>query len=357
MRRCPQCPETMKTATVGTASAERCGRCGGFWFEEGKLREFRAALDAGATLPVPDSSARELSKSARCHDDGKDLSFSPYAYGSGVQVGRCSICEGVWLPGPQVGKLISHRRTAGQDRDEVRATVCDLAEADRFRVHRHDAFFGDRSLLRSRRLFWLTVVPFRADAPNDVTPWATMALVVLQLLALTFSLETAARFVLVPAFLWRDQRWLTLVAYTFVHLNFFHFIGNALFLAVFGSALERTVGWPRFLLVYFVAALAGALGFGAWEGFASETVCLGASGAVAGVLGAYLVLLPRGKVHVFFFRDLWRLPAWAYIGGWLVLQVFGAMSGLSPHIAWSVHFGGFLAGAAIGGRWRASYGE
>jgi membrane associated rhomboid family serine protease len=138
----------------------------------------------------------------------------------------------------------------------------------------------------------------------------------------------------------------------FLHGGWLHLLGNMLFLWIFGNNVEDRFGRIRYLLFYLACGYVAAYGF-ALADPASTTPLIGASGAIAGVLGAYLVLFPRARVWslvpVLFFIPL-RLPAWFVLGLWFVLQWFysagHAVSG-SGTVAYLAHVIGFVTGIAL----------
>ena len=145
----------------------------------------------------------------------------------------------------------------------------------------------------------------------------------------------------------------------FLHGGWLHLLGNMLFLFVFGNNVEDRLGRLKYLLFYL------ACGYGATYGYAlftpsSSTPLVGASGAIAGVLGAYLVLFPRARVWsllTFFFFLPVRLPAWLVLGSWFFLQyVYFRGAGLAEGggVAYGAHVIGFLLGAALVWRRRGS---
>jgi len=165
--------------------------------------------------------------------------------------------------------------------------------------------------------------------------------------------ELAPELVLVPAPL-------TLLTYQFVHGGLVHLAGNMLYLWIFGNNVEDRLGPLPFLAFYLGSGVAaGLLHLGLDP--ASEVPMVGASGAISGVLAAYLLWFPRARVLVVipvaFLFTLW-LPASVLIGVWLVVQVLGAITaGGEGGVAWWAHLGGFAAGllvAALVGRPRAS---
>jgi len=140
---------------------------------------------------------------------------------------------------------------------------------------------------------------------------------------------------------------LTLVTYSFLHGGWLHIIGNMAFLWVFGDDVEEALGHLRFLLFYLLCAAAGALAFWASEPTANVPL-IGASGAIAGIVGAYLLLHPCRKIWVLaFMRIPVKLAAEWVIGFWIALQFFNVFVGADQEVAWWTHIGGFIAGVLL----------
>ncbi|MGD1876224.1 MAG: rhomboid family intramembrane serine protease [Kiloniellaceae bacterium] len=141
--------------------------------------------------------------------------------------------------------------------------------------------------------------------------------------------------------------WLTLVSYQFLHGGFMHLAGNMLFLWVFGDNIEDAMGHGRFLVFYLVCGALAALTQVALH-TGSTTPLIGASGAISGVLGAYLILHPKARVLVpIVFIPLY-LPAWLLLIFWFGFQFFSATAGPSAsNVAWWAHIGGFIAGVVL----------
>ncbi len=143
----------------------------------------------------------------------------------------------------------------------------------------------------------------------------------------------------------------TLVTYAFLHGGWMHLGGNMLFLWVFGDNVEDAMGHARFLVFYLACAAAGALAHVAM-GPDSQVPLIGASGAVAGVVAAYLMLHPRVKIWVLALGRLpLRLPAMWVLGLWVGLQLFNALTDIGDNpgeaVAWWAHVGGMCAGAFL----------
>ena len=148
----------------------------------------------------------------------------------------------------------------------------------------------------------------------------------------------------------------TLITATFLHAGFFHIAGNLLYLFIFGPAVEERFGAPRYLLFYFAAAVAAGLAMIAM-GPNSTVPVIGASGAIAGVLGAYFVLYPRGRITTILpLLIIWPMidiSAYFYLLFWFGTQLYagimaGAQGPLLGGVAWWAHVGGFLFGVALG---------
>ncbi len=146
-----------------------------------------------------------------------------------------------------------------------------------------------------------------------------------------------------------DPIFFTLLSSMFMHGGLLHLAGNMLFLWVFGDNVEHRAGHLLFLVVYLATGVAGSMAQ-IWSDPTSPIPTLGASGAISGVLGAYIVLYPGNRVTVFAFRFLVQVPALVAIGMWIVLQIisgFADATGVGG-VAYLAHIGGFAAGALVG---------
>jgi membrane associated rhomboid family serine protease len=144
----------------------------------------------------------------------------------------------------------------------------------------------------------------------------------------------------------------TLLTSMFLHGGWMHLIGNMLFLWIFGDNVEEALGSVRFLVFYLLCGIAAALGQ-ALADPAAATPMVGASGAIAGVLGAYLLMFPHANVRTFVwfivFVRLVNVPAWVMLGLWFVMQVLGGLSTPDSRggVAFWAHVAGFVAGIAL----------
>ena len=159
---------------------------------------------------------------------------------------------------------------------------------------------------------------------------------------------------LVPQAPGPDPIQLTLLSSMFMHADLLHLGGNMVFLWVFGDNVEHRAGRILFLVAYLAAGLVGSLAQ-IWSSIESPIPTLGASGAISGVLGAYIVLFPGNRVTVFMFRFLTQVPALVAIGIWIAFQLFANFTAPvgGGGVAYLAHIGGFAAGAVAGLLFRA----
>ncbi|MFN8586756.1 MAG: rhomboid family intramembrane serine protease [Candidatus Eisenbacteria bacterium] len=207
--------------------------------------------------------------------------------------------------------------------------------------------------------------PIRDDNPAQRPPVVTRALIVLNLVVFLFELSLG------PDQVWFLHNWglvpsrlmygflgalplqepvTTVFTSMFLHAGWLHLIGNLWYLWIFGDNVEDRIGRVRFVLFYLAGGLASA-GLHVLLHPWSEIPVVGASGAIAAVLGAYAVLFPRARVvtlvPIFFFFQIVALPALLVLGLWFVFQFLSgtlALSGAGGGVAWWAHIGGFVFG-------------
>ena len=147
--------------------------------------------------------------------------------------------------------------------------------------------------------------------------------------------------------------WLSILTSMFLHGGFLHIAGNMLFLWIFGNNVEDRLGRVRFLLFYLLCGLAATYAQ-AVVSPSSPQPMIGASGAIAGVLGAYIVMFPRARVRtlfLFFFITIFDVPAVVLLGLWFAMQILqgvGSVTGRAgDQVAYMAHVGGFVAGVVL----------
>lgn len=200
--------------------------------------------------------------------------------------------------------------------------------------------------------------PIRDDNPHFLTPFATLGLIVanglswvlLQGLGTEPALSASVLGLgLVPA----DAAWHSVLTSMFLHGSWLHLIGNMWFLWIFGNNVEDAMGHFRFLVFYLLCGVAAALAQVATDP-RSGIPMVGASGAIGGVMGAYVLLYPRVHVHLLvvlgFYVNTIAVPAFLMLGYWFALQLLSGVGTLGMKgggVAFWAHAGGFVAGAIL----------
>lgn len=140
--------------------------------------------------------------------------------------------------------------------------------------------------------------------------------------------------------------YVTLITSMFMHGSWMHLIGNMVFLWVLGDNIEDAMGHWRYIAFYLISGVAAAFSHMIVEP-SSVVPMVGASGAISGVIGAYLVLHPKAKIHVLVSWWVIALPAWVVLGGWIGFQFLNVSMGGGGGVAWWAHIGGAVAGAIL----------
>ncbi len=208
------------------------------------------------------------------------------------------------------------------------------------------------------------MIPFKDDNPTTVFPFVTIGLIALNVLVFLWELVTplggeriAFLYGAIPNNIVTFERTqpippvLSIFTSMFLHGGFLHIAGNMLYFWIFGNNIEDALGHVRFLVFYLFSGIAAAYGYALTDP-QSVIPMIGASGAISGILGAYLLLFPHARVHtLLFFGFFWqivRIPAVVVIGFWVVMQLINGLlsTGALQHggVAWFAHVGGFLAG-------------
>ena len=215
--------------------------------------------------------------------------------------------------------------------------------------------------------------PLRDDNPVTITPFVTWAIIAVNVVVFLYQICLAPnesqlfvyKFGSIPAVVVGGQHLpmaaaavppvLTLVTGMFLHGGFMHLIGNMWFLWIFGNNIEEAMGHLRYFAFYIICGLLASIGN--ILAYPDSTIpTIGASGAIAGAMGAYIMLYPRARVwtliFIIFFIKLMYIPAWIVLGFWIVLQFLnGSMAGAqnAGGVAFWAHVGGFIAGILLVG--------
>jgi membrane associated rhomboid family serine protease len=202
------------------------------------------------------------------------------------------------------------------------------------------------------------VIPLRDVIPSRTTPYITVTIIALNLVAWLYELglpdDVLPLFLQLYGVVPADFSAPTLISSMFLHGGWMHFIGNMWYLWIFGDNIEDRLGHGRFVAFYLLCGIGAALGHVAIDP-ASTLPTIGASGAIAGVMGAYFVLYPHSRVltlvPLIIIWEIIELPAIVLLGFWFLIQLFSAgtiaatAASESGGIAFMAHIAGFVLGA------------
>ena len=200
------------------------------------------------------------------------------------------------------------------------------------------------------------MLPLGDINPRRTFPWLTYLLILANFIMFFVEMNADKAFIFNWAFI--PERFLnnplgetsTLFSSIFMHAGWLHILGNMLYLWIFGDNVEDRLGHFRFLLFYFICGLAATFAHLVFN-IESGIPVLGASGAIAGVLGAYIVMFPRSSVAVLMGLFIIPLPAILVIGFWVVIQIFYGVGSIGyadqVGVAYMAHIGGFVTGLLL----------
>lgn len=204
------------------------------------------------------------------------------------------------------------------------------------------------------------MIPLRDTQPSYTFPFVTVAIIVLNVFAFLYEFMMdpyelnffIAHYGVIPT---RFQ-WMDVLTSIFLHGGWMHLIGNMWFLWIYGDNVEDILGHSQYLIFYLLCGLAATMVHVLFNGD-SRVPTIGASGAIAGVMGAYVVKFPHSKittlVPVFVFITTMEIPAYVILLYWFVIQFFSGVGSVGHShlsqggVAWFAHIGGFLAGIAL----------
>jgi membrane associated rhomboid family serine protease len=204
------------------------------------------------------------------------------------------------------------------------------------------------------------MIPLRDVIPSRTTPYVTIAIIVLNALVFLWELSLGSRaneLVFALGLIPSSFLWINVFTSMFVHGGWLHFGGNMLYLWIFGDNVEDRTGHGRFIVFYLLCGIAAALAQTAMAPL-SRVPMVGASGAIAGVMGAYFVLYPKSRIvtliPIIFIFQIMEVPAIWFLGIWFVMQFVSGVGSVATAatrnaggVAFWAHIAGFVAGVAM----------
>lgn len=356
---CPRCKDplhaTLEQTPGGRVEIDRCASCHGVWFDAGELAMLAQLGNGDAfALQSPLLAGDEASMPCPRHPDTRMLERQllpskarMLAAGSPdpgpLTIDQCPSCHGLWFDGGELDHLATSLRDS------------------RLAPFLADPETMDRPGSAWRWVFmFLTGLPVEQWQPRLRRPLSVTTLLAICAVIFLWQLSAGAgdlhidQYGLVPSRIWQGGL-LPLLMHMFMHGGLLHIVGNLYFLWVFGDNVEDRLGPLRFLYLYFAAGFGAALCHAVLTNRPDVPV-IGASGAVAGVMAAYVVLFPQARIvsMILFFSVRWKTSTYLLV--WLAYQVLGASLGI-PGIAWWAHIGGFAVGYLVARPFRLGIAE
>ncbi len=214
-------------------------------------------------------------------------------------------------------------------------------------------------------MFFFPISDLNATKNKPILSWIILISCILifiyqKNLGYHFEQKTLLSFGMIPSVLFNVKQlsdelviipsYMTLISSMFLHGGWMHLIGNMAYLYIFGDNIEDELGKIKFLIFYFSCGIFAGLSQALID-INSEIPMIGASGAISGILGAYLILFPKKEIKVFFwffiFIKIFRIPAMYVIGCWIFIQFFNLNNSEESNIAYLAHIGGFIAGIIL----------
>lgn len=356
---CPDCVELMYLYSCNDVIIDKCNNCQGIWFDNKEFGAFKRTLDSYdlSKLEIhfkPENEETILSSCPRC---SVLLNEMNYGYKSGVTFKKCNSCEGLWLPIKQTVSLIELAKI-GQEIAPHASGIADAYKKQEESRRKSDRI-GNMGRILNQRVYYFgryfpSMIPLYDINPRNTFPLVTLGLIAINILVY-FLMASSDQplsdiyqaYAMQPSEISELESTSTLVSSMFMHAGVFHLLGNLFFLWTFGDNVEEVFGKFKFLIFYLFFGFAASMAH-IWIHPDSIVPALGASGAISGVLGAYLCLFPHVNIKTLIYGYLTDVPAWIYLGLWIFIQLASAFFyDFEGGVAWWAHIGGFITGYII----------
>lgn len=321
-----------------------CNHCSGMWFDSSELT---STLNTSSFSKNPEQesfySVKPTNMSCpKCHTRMVEVELMEL----NLRVEKCRKCNGLFLDKKEWQKARAATKYWANSPGKITEPPSKTLRKDDFVNITGDT--GGEVFFQ-----FLTGLPLEIDVKQKLFSPAVTGLIVINVLIALVSLFIGLNFIssfgLIPKDFLAGRHLYTLITSMFIHAGFWHLIGNMYFLFITGDDVEEEFGWLLFLLTYFFCGITGSL---AQVAFSMDSVIptVGASGAIAGIMSAYMALFPhrRFKVRWFYFFTYhvkFEFPAYIYIGFWILMQMI--LSATQSGVAWWAHIGGFFGGLIV----------
>ncbi|NQT81409.1 rhomboid family intramembrane serine protease [bacterium] len=358
---CPVCRVPLTKREVEGVLVHFCPGCGGLLCAKETFRQYISALR--------DSSLQELStaelfdrkavpqtriqpEGKMCPECGEAMAPFNYAYDSNIILDRCSECGLIWADRGEIVKVAQYVK--GNPTIDSFGEALAEREVERAKYHRMAEEASEIGGARIRVAgFWVGLLPISDEEETVTIPLVTVLMIIVNIAIFMLfggSREIIEDFGFIPDYFLEGREIYRLVTAQFLHVGLFHLVANMLFLWIFGDNVEDRLGKISFPVAYLflgsVAALAHAL-----TTTHPDLPAVGASGAISGVMGCYLVLFPQSRVKAVIGYYIVPVPAFVFLSLWFGVQLIFSL--VEAPIAYAAHIGGFVAGLVVALGYRA----
>ncbi|WP_341502646.1 rhomboid family intramembrane serine protease [Gallaecimonas sp. GXIMD4217] len=329
---CPHCnKDSLVASHYQGEEIDLCRRCGGLWFEKGELNQSLATADPERDrVGVEECRGSHLGAThLRCPDCTKPMDRHQLLPGYEVEVEACHNCQGIWIERKEL-------------KEAHQASILEL----------HLGELNAKVNWKSWVFQFLSQMPVEYNIKPKRRPWMTWLLVVVNVLVFLAGLATPQLDellfggALVPADIANGRNLFSLLSSQFLHGGWMHLLGNLYFLWLTGDNLEDALGPWRFLGLYLLCGMVAGLAQTAMEP-GSVIPMVGASGAIAGLFGMYLLWFRKASLSFMIVIYQKKLAPWLFFLIWLGFNLLGMATG-QQGVAYMAHIGGFAAGLALG---------
>ena len=360
--KCPRCDVKLESFRYHGIEVDVCGECNGIFFDEDELKPYlhhvvedRKQLE-GRSIPNKTIIPKEGFDNAdhlECPACECEMSPFNYAYSSNIILDKCHTCGGVWVDHPELEQLARHVKGS----DLIRNLAKSLAE----RGHQTAKFKEFGSLAgemkigtQAQALGPLIVLPLRSESwTENNKPVFVSSLILINILIFIIQIFTVddksaffQSFGFVPSQFFSGNQIRGIITSIFIHAGVLHILGNMFFLWMFGPNVEGLFGSKIFAISYLSWGIFGGLSHAVLH-FNSTIPAIGASGAIAGILGAFLIVCPKARISTLVISRVVDIPSYIYLTLWIIFQIIYCVTGASG-VGWLAHIGGFLAGMLTG---------
>jgi membrane associated rhomboid family serine protease/Zn-finger nucleic acid-binding protein len=361
--KCPSCCGRLREVKSKTALVNICLDCRGIWFDSGEFVDFARRLTESEKISPKEVRLFEPRTVHTLKTVKETLKLCPkcnlamkrfnYSYDSNIFLDKCTNCQGIWTDGGEIQQVARYLK----DDPRIKTIGNDLVEHEKnMEELRSWAGIGEAlSIPASHFILYMPkiILPLSDDNPRERFPVLTISIITLCVtifIGQASFIDDLQSFFYFYGFVPKHFFDIGLITSIFLHGDIFHLFGNMFFLWIFGDNVEDRFSSLGFIVFYFSCGLTASVLHAAFN-YNSSIPAIGASGAISGVMGAYLIFYPKARMSILLIYRIVRVNASLYLIMWFIFQLMFAFTAYSSNaatgIAWFAHIGGFVFGVLV----------